>query len=255
MEVLMSKLDEKLKKQTLTITTAVTASVMEVLENRLAPIIEENNNLKQKVSKLEQKLNAMEKEKRRNNLIFLGSDEKGKNEIELVDYIKDIVLKTGTHLDRHEIRNIYRVGHPTSQYRPVVVSLTTSWKKHLILKNKAKLPSGIYVKEDYPKDILITRKELQAKVDEERIKGNIAYIKYDKLVVKHSADSNREKRKREQSRSPKSTPQKKLSTKITENSANKSTSITSKQITKPGSMLNYVARERSVSLSEITKNN
>lgn len=252
MEVLLSKLDEKLNKQTLTITAAVTANIMEVLENRLAPIIEENKDLKQKVSKLEQKIDSMEKEKRKNNLIFFGTDEKGKTETELVDYIKETVLETGLYLDSHEISNIYRIGQPSSKCRPVVVSFTTTWKKHLILKNKANLPSGIYIKEDFPKDVLITRKELHSKVEEEKKKGNIAYIKYDKLVVKHPYDSNREKRKREQSSSPKSAPQKKLTTKNTETSTNKSTSTSSKQIIKPN-ILNYVARERSTSLSETTK--
>ncbi|XP_028168072.1 uncharacterized protein LOC114358336 [Ostrinia furnacalis] len=229
MEVLLSKLDEKLNKQTLAITTAVTANVMEVLENRLAPIIEENNNLKQKVANLEVKLNSIEKEKRKNNIIFFGSNEKDKNETELIDYIKETIQDSGTHLDSQEISNIYRIGKPSSKCRPVVVTLTTTWKKHLILKNKANLPSGIYVKEDYPKDVLITRKELQSKVDEEKKKGNVAYIKYDKLVVKHPYNSSKEKRKRD-SKSPKLAPQKKQNTRNTEDSANTATTAPSKQI-------------------------
>ncbi|KAI8428176.1 hypothetical protein MSG28_002412 [Choristoneura fumiferana] len=42
----------------------------------------------------------------------------------------------------------------------------------------------IYVTEDYPKDVLAKRKALQAELVEERKKGKIAFLKYDKLVVK-----------------------------------------------------------------------
>lgn len=246
MELLLSKLDEKLNKQTLTIT----ANMMEVLENRLTPIIEENNILKSKVAKLEEKLHSIEKDKRKYNVIFFGTNEKGKNETELVDYIKEIVLETGTYMDSHEISNIYRIGQATSKCRPVVVSLTTTWKKHLILKNKANLPQGMYVKEDYPKEVLEIRKNLQLKVEEERKRGNIAFIKYDKLVVKTPNEINREKRKREKSGSPNTPTQKKI---YNTNSIKKKQPSSTNNILKPN-ILNYVGRDRSASLPENSKN-
>ncbi|CAF4950675.1 unnamed protein product [Pieris macdunnoughi] len=57
----------------------------------------------------------------------------------------------GVHL---EINNIYRIGKTEpNKIRPVVVSLTTTWKKHLILRNRSNLQEGVYIKEDYPKEI------------------------------------------------------------------------------------------------------
>ncbi|KAK9887268.1 hypothetical protein WA026_021120 [Henosepilachna vigintioctopunctata] len=58
--------------------------------------------------------------------------------------------------------------------------------------------------EDYPKHILEIQKKLQPKVEEERKKGNLAYIKHDKLIVKQLNDLGPEKRKREQIGSPNS---------------------------------------------------
>lgn len=251
MDLLLSKLDEKLQHQTLTITAAITKNVMDALEEKIAPIIEENKNLKTKIIKLEQKLNFMEKEKRKFNLIIFGTEENGKREAELVDYIKELILETGTYIDSHEISNIYRIKtSKPSTSQPIVITLSTIWKKHLILKNKKKLPPGIYIKEDYPKDIVEIRKKLQPKVDEEIKKGNIAFIKYDKLVIKNPNENSRDKRKREQSKSPPTSTQKKANTnKKIEETNNKTLT---KQVIKPN-ILNYIARERP--LPEISKNN
>ncbi|CAF4916398.1 unnamed protein product [Pieris macdunnoughi] len=248
--MLWEKLEEKLNQQTLTITSAVTTNVMEAINNKMDSIIQENKKLKTQITKLEQKLDQMEIDKRKKNLVFFGVEEKGKRESELVDYIKEIITDTGLHLDSQEISNVYRIGAQTNKNRPVVVSLTTIWKKHLILKNKSSLPSGIYVKEDYPKHIIETRKQLQPKVEEERNKGNFAYIKYDKLIVKKPNDPGREKRKREQSDSPISPTQKRSNP----NKATMPTATNTKDVIKPN-LLNYIARGRSSSLSEVSKNN
>ncbi|CAK1546536.1 unnamed protein product [Leptosia nina] len=59
----------------------------------------------------------------------------------------------------------------------------------------------IYITEDYTKEVLEKRKLLQTRLKEERMKGNFAYLKYDKLVVKEN-NTTKEKRKREVSSSP-----------------------------------------------------
>lgn len=249
MELWFAKLDDKLNQQTVTITTTVTANVMEALNEKIDVIMQENKNLKTQIVKLEQKLDRMEMEKRKNNLVFFGIEEKGKRETELVDYIKAIIEETGIQIASQEISNIYRIGAQSNKNRPVVVSLTTIWKKHLILKNKSLLPHGIYVKEDYPKSVLEIRKQLQPKVRHEREKGNIAFIKYDKLIIKKPNDLGPEKRKREQTGSPTQTQKK------THPAIAKTPTVTSaKDVIKP-SILNYMVRGRSSSQSEMPKNN
>lgn len=169
MELLLQKLEEKLDKQAEQITQSVTRNVMEAIDDKMNTIIEENNYLKNKISELETKIKWLETAKRKNNLVFFEVEEEGKTETELVDHIKDIVEDTGVQMNSQEISNLYRIGKKTeNRSRPVVVSLTTMWKKHLILKNKSSLPPNIYVKEDYSKEILEKRKQLQPQLEEEK---------------------------------------------------------------------------------------
>lgn len=216
MELLFSKLDakldEKFNQQTYTITTAVTTNVMEVLDEKMRTLMEENQNLKTKITQLEQKVTYLEKDKRKNNLILFGVEENGKREAELVDHIKEIIEEAEIHLDSHEIKNIYRIGAQSNKNRPIVITLSTIWKKHLILKSKSKLPTGIYIKEDFPKDVLEVRKQLQPIVEEEWKKGNIAFLRGDQLIIKKPKDNQREKRKRDKTVSPNLPTQKKPNT-------------------------------------------
>ncbi|CAK1597606.1 unnamed protein product [Parnassius mnemosyne] len=238
--------------------------------SKMKTIIEENNFLKNKVSELEQKLKAVDKEKRKNNLVFFGIEEKGKSEGVLVDYIKDLIVDMGVHMDGHEISNVYRIGKQSeNKNRPVIASITTQWKKHLILKNKTNLPSGINVKEDYSKEILdfalrkkkkkkkeilVKRKQLQPQLEEEKNKGHIAYIKYYKLIVLKPKDNNREKRKRETSDSLKSSAQKKVNINHTLRNPSQSLSKTSnKEVMRP-TTFNYVNRASSDPQINASKN-
>lgn len=255
MELLLNKLEEKLHQQTLIITTTVTANVTEALNEKMNDLIEENRNLKNKVHMLEQKLKTLEKNQKKRNLVFFGLDEEDKNEGELIDLVKELVQGAGTQLDRQEISNIFRIGLPAkNKKRPLVVTITTNWKKRLILRNKSQLPKGIYIKEDYSKEELELRKLLQPQVEEERSKGNIAFLKRDKLIVKTLSDTTREKRKREKTVSPNLPTQKKKSILNSQgNSTVEPTITTSKEVIKP-SILNYVSRGKSTPTKEFSKN-
>lgn len=103
-------------------------------------------------------------------------------------------------MEEYDINKIYRLGkrkRENNKPRPVLCSFISNWKKTEIIKSKKNLKS-IYIAEDYSKDVLKKRKELQAKLIEERQKGNIAYLKYDKLIVKENNYS-QEKRKNQKS--------------------------------------------------------
>lgn len=252
MEKLIEILDKKLNNQTLLITSSVTKNVMEALDEKMKLIMKENSTLKAKVTELETEVKFLKDEKRKNNLVFFGIEEIGKTECELVDCIKDLIVDSGTHLDSSEISKIYRIGKQVNnKNRPVVVTITTLWKKHLILRNKSHFPQGTYIKEDYTKEVLEKRKQLQIQVEEERKKGNVAFIKYDKLVIKKTRDNNIEKRKREESGSPNSSNQKK--TAVLKTQSNTGTKTTRKDTSRPN-ILSYVERGRSSSLSELPKN-
>ncbi|XP_045783625.1 uncharacterized protein LOC123879762 [Maniola jurtina] len=254
MELLLSKLEEKLNQQTTIISTEVTKNVMQALDEKMKSLLEENNALKTRVTELEHKIDYMERNKRKNNLVFFGVEEKGKTEGELVDHLKETIFDMGIPIEIQEIANVYRIGPHSNKNRPVVVTFISTWKKHLVQRNKSSLPQGIYVKEDYPKEVLEARKKLQPKLEEEKNKGNLAYIKYDNLVVKKSKDSNREKRKREKTESPAVTNHtKKQLTDHNLNTPNESPVNKMKGTLKPN-IMNYVTRGRSSSMTELAKN-
>ncbi|KAL4712349.1 hypothetical protein ACJJTC_001510 [Scirpophaga incertulas] len=77
------------------------------------------------------------------------------------------------------------------QIRPVLISLTLNWRKLEILKNKKSFPENIYVTEDFPKDVLTKRKDLKKIAEEEKAKGNVAYIHYDKIIIKEAKKDDR----------------------------------------------------------------
>lgn len=220
--------------------------------------MEENTKLKNKISELELKIKWAETEKRKSNLVFYGIEEKIQLEAELVDFIKEMIGDMGVHMDSQEISKVYRIGRKMeNKNRPVIATITTQWKKHLILKNKPNLPQGINIKEDYPKEILDKRKQLQPQLEEERMKGNIAYLKYDKLIVKKPKEI-REKRKRETSDSPKTSTQKKANKKETVKNSSFENTYTlpktyTKEIIRPN-ILNYMERTNSDPQLNIPKN-
>lgn len=244
MEIVLKTINDKFNEQTITLTAAVTKNIMEALDEKMKTLTEENKTLKTKITNLEQKVTYLENEKRQKNLILFGMEEKGKSEAELVDLVKETIIESGIHLDSQEISHIRRIGIKTNENRPVLFSLTTIWKKHQILKNKRNLPSNVYINEDFPREVLETRKKLKNQLEEERKNGNIAYIKYDKLIVKKPTEANREKRKREKTVSPSTPIYKKQNT----SNATKTPIILAQRKT-------LATRERSSSLTETTKNN
>lgn len=208
MQLLLSKLDEKMEQQTLAITKNVTLSVMEAMDEKMNRIMEENSELKSRVGTLEEKVKFLERGLRNRNVIFYGLQETEEGECELVQNLKDNIIEAGVNIDCQEVATAYRLGKKGDKVRPVLAQLTTKWKKTLIFKNKKNLPPGLYVSEDYPKEILHIRKQLLPRLEEEKKKGNKAYIKYDKLVVKENP---REKRKRD-TITPERQPRKQQST-------------------------------------------
>lgn len=211
MNMLLSKLDERLNQQTITITNNVTKNVMAALDEKMNRLLEANSLLNARVEHLEEKIRALENSKRRNNIVFFGVQENERGKCELVQNIKDIIEEAGVHIDCQEIATAFRLGKKGDKTRPVLVEMNSSCKKQLIFMNKKNLPAHVFVNDDFPKEVLEKRKQLLPKLEEERKKGNTAYIKYDKLIIKEN--NSKEKRKRDsESTSPEGQPRKQQTT-------------------------------------------
>ncbi|GBP25975.1 hypothetical protein EVAR_84534_1 [Eumeta japonica] len=173
------------------------------MEEKLIPIIEENKILKANVEKLQNEIAYLKKEKRSNNIVIFGLKEGESSASELILKVREVFqIDLQIHIGDSDVNNIYRIGKAikTNNPRPILLSFTSNLKKSEIM-TKRKALKEIYITEDYPKEVLEIRKTLQPKLIEERNKGNLAYIKYNKLVVKES-NPKKDKRKRETSTSP-----------------------------------------------------
>ncbi|CAH0399454.1 unnamed protein product [Chilo suppressalis] len=171
-------------------------------------MLEENRNLKLKLESLEKKIQLLEKDKKSNSIIIYGLKEGEKFITDLLENAKQkFQEELDIKIENFEINKIYRIGNLINKEksRPTLISFINGWKKSKVLKNK-KNSKELQISKDYTKETLEKRKALLPQLKEERNKGNIAYLKYDKLIVKESAGVN-DKRKREPSASPYANPQ------------------------------------------------
>ncbi|CAH2106983.1 unnamed protein product [Euphydryas editha] len=179
MDPLLNKIKEQMALQTIEITAAITESVSKSLDEKLAALLEENKSLKQEVAIMKQKLNYLEDEKKKTNLIFFGINETEKNNQLIENVTKIIEKETKIPIQPFEINKAFRLGSKGTNARPILVSFTSTWKRNQIFKNKKNCTSGsgIHIKEDFSKETLERRRELIPRMLQERQKGKIAYIK------------------------------------------------------------------------------
>lgn len=203
MSLLFSKLKCELDNQTKVITERVTENVLQSIEDKIKPLIEENNLLKCEVEKLNSKINMLQKNARRNNLLIHGVEESEKNTQELIANTKEMLGKIDLQLEFTDIDKIYRLGkvQDNGKTRPILLTTTTLLKKSEILKNKKKMSPSTYITEDFTREELEIRKNLQSQLKQERENGNLAYIRHNKIIVK-GKQNEQEKRKRDESISP-----------------------------------------------------
>ncbi|CAH2102768.1 unnamed protein product [Euphydryas editha] len=180
---------------------------MERIDEKLEPVLEENRILKLRIEKLESKIEYLERNKRSNNIIIYGLKEDEKSTTELLKITRQkFYEELGITIEEFEVNQIHRIGNTRNKEkpRPTLLSFINGWKMGEVLKNKKK-SKELYITEDYSKETLEKRRALLPQLKEERNKGNIAYLKYDKLLVKEKIDAN-DKRKREPSASPYANP-------------------------------------------------
>ncbi|CAG4945594.1 unnamed protein product [Colias eurytheme] len=202
MQMLFSKIKLEMEKQTATLTESITRGILEEMNNKLKPILEENQHLKQEIENLNEKLKHLESGKKANNLIFYGFEE-SKDNTNIIETIVNTLKQSGMEINKRDINKAFRLGKDKGKARPILVNMLNVWKRNEVLRNRKSLPKTVFVKEDFSKEVLEKRRELIPQLKEERKKGRIAFIQHDKLIVKDDVGTSRDKRKREQSNSPK----------------------------------------------------
>ncbi|CAG4976128.1 unnamed protein product [Colias eurytheme] len=181
--------EESLKK----VEQRITNKINENIDSKFKSIQEDIEKLKKSHAENEHRFLEIEKCIRIRNLIFFGIEEQEKSYEELENIILSLITSDiNINCNKTELQIIKRLGKRTeNKIRPVIVTFSTYGKKISIMKMKHNLKEkNIYIKEDFPPKILEIRKKLQEQLHKERENGKIAYIRYDKLIVKEPSNRN-----------------------------------------------------------------
>lgn len=185
-------------------TEQVTQNINKILDEKFNYWEEKFDNLKAEVQNQGKRLFVLEKQARLRNIVFFGVEE---TEISYSNLERNLASFIERHLsiklNSTDIQEAKRIGKKGEKPRPIIVTFVTLGLKIDIYKNRGKLnDTPYYLKEDYPQNILEKRKELQKQIQEEREKGNTAFIKYDKMIVINKNKNTKNTNKRMLSASP-----------------------------------------------------
>ena len=137
-----------------------------------------------------EKANYLESQTRRNNLVVDGIPEAQNESWKETEDKVMCVINEKLHLDSSQmmIERVHRTGNPTGysgkRPRPIMIKFLR-YKDKMAVLGKAKKPKGtnIYVNEDYTESVRQKRRELIPVMKAARERGDIAYIRHDKLIV------------------------------------------------------------------------
>lgn len=159
-----------------------------VIESVVYELQKENIVQEKKIKELESKIEVLERQTRKNNVIYFGIEEVEDENIKTLEQniINVITKKQEVNLNQTEINNVYRIGKINNerQPRPVIVSLTNFKRKTEILSSRAKLRgSDIFVNEDMTRKQQEVRKNLNVHAKRLREEGKRVSIKGDRIVI------------------------------------------------------------------------
>lgn len=145
---------------------------------------------------LDTKANYIEGQCRRNNIVVDGilesSNEKWSDCEEKVKQL----MQEKPKLDRNTVvlERAHRIEKPrngnSTRLRPIVVKFLRYKDKEAVLERAKYLKdTNIYLNEDFPENVRQKRKELMLALRAARERGEIAYLRYDKLITHPSAQT------------------------------------------------------------------
>lgn len=166
--------------------TRINKNMYETINNRFESMQLEVDQLNSKNNEQNLKIEKLERQLRQRNLVLFGvaEEEKTYNDLEKLA-IGIFMGQMDVECSTRDIQFLRRLGpKKENKSRPILVTLVTMGKKIEILQNKIKLNSTTcYIKEDFPRNVLEKRKELQKEVTKYKEEGIKAVIKYDKLII------------------------------------------------------------------------
>jgi hypothetical protein len=142
--------------------------------------------LEEENGRLFKKIEDLENQSRRSNLIFYNVPEDEKEEWSTTESkVLDIVNKTmKVSTSEYDIERAHRLGRKGQRNRPIIVRFAHFKKKDTILRAAKHLrQSRIQVTEDYSKQVRETRSKLKKFMIEARKRGHFAQLWFDRLKI------------------------------------------------------------------------
>ena len=142
--------------------------------------------------RMDDNIDYLENQSRRNNLRIDGVKERAEETWADTEQALRKVLETdlkmpADHVKAIAIERAHRTGgaQNAERDRTVVVKFTHFKDRYSVLQAaRANRPRGVFVNEDFSMRVVSRRKELIPEMKEARDRGKIAYLSYDRLVVK-----------------------------------------------------------------------
>lgn len=165
-----------------------TASKHTEVEDKVKSFDNNAGRVKQDMEDILIKLDYMENQHKRNNIIIDGlEEEKGENWNDVEHKVQKMLSSNlGLDTTKIEVDRAHRVGHYEVGGRPrrVMVRLIRHKDKQQILSSAKKLKgTKIFINEDFSEAVLQRRRELWPKLKAARERGDKATLRYDKLIV------------------------------------------------------------------------
>lgn len=138
----------------------------------------------ERVMKLESRIDYLENQSRRDNLVFRGIDESDGETSNICKMkVVDCIREMGIFVTEREIDRAHRVNSKTSP-RPMVVKFNEYSTREKVFKKKASLKgSKIVIYEDFSKKVLNERRELVKHMKTAREEGLYAMVSFNRLII------------------------------------------------------------------------
>lgn len=148
-------------------------------QQEMKTIKKENLALKEKVARLENNLDRMEKAQRKLNIAIKGRDFGEQN---VTRHVEDFLEKTvGAKI---EVIDAHKIRGRNDKLPMLIAKLKNSEEKELVMKNKHKLiGTKVYIDHDLTEKEASTQKKIRDFAKAERLKGQNVKIGYQKINI------------------------------------------------------------------------
>lgn len=176
-------------------TKNITEMVGKIIDEKFTLFENRNMEIINILDNQESRIDILEREVRKKNIVIFGVEETERNYTELEKNLLSIIKETmNIDFSNQDLISVRRLGKKGEKTRPILFTVHAMRTKYEIFKNKKLLDSKkYYIMEDYPPKILAKRKLLHEKVTKLREEGTRAVIKYDKVVILNQMTNNKRK--------------------------------------------------------------